>query len=180
MCQFISAIVMKNGDILCDPEHTDSHEDLLSKHNVRDGLTQQDKFVRIEFTPPKGSSQDNSNIFDTSKWTLKIDQSNTPDWFSKDKIRADMVARVQRMFVREERKILLGGCWILGDGADVKIVKNARIDRMSGSSRVDRMSGSSRVSTMYNSSRVDRMYDSSRVGGMYESSKIEKDCRKKK
>ncbi len=30
MCNFLSAIAYKNGDIFCAPEYTDSHEDLIS------------------------------------------------------------------------------------------------------------------------------------------------------
>ena len=179
MCEFLSAIVMLNGDIVCRPQFTDSHEDLISSANIRDGLTQADGFVRVEFLPPSGSTQgkflspsDNSALFDTKSWTLKVDQPGVPDWFNKERARSSLAARVRRMFVQDERKILLGGCYILGDGADIEIVKNARIFRMVGNSKVGTMCGTSKVEFMCDSSKVGFMYDSSKVGVMRNSSKI--------
>ena len=169
MCTFLSAIVMKNGDVLCDPEHTDSHEDLLAKHNIRDGLAQQGKFARVEFIPPK----DHANIEDTSKWTFKVDEQVKPDWLDEERARSSLAARVKRMFVQDKRSILLGGCWILGDGADVAKVRNARIYGMYGSSKVGNMQDSSKVGVMCDSSKVGEMYGSSKVGEMCDSSKVE-------
>ena len=52
MCNFLSAIVMKSGDLICDPEHTDSHEDLLESNGIQDnGMG---GFVLVEFLSPEG------------------------------------------------------------------------------------------------------------------------------
>jgi len=50
MCNFLSAIALRNGDIFCDPASTDSHEDLIEYK----GLVNNDKetFVRVEYVPP--------------------------------------------------------------------------------------------------------------------------------
>ena len=171
MCSFMSAIVMKNGDILCDPEHTDSHEDLLDKFNIRDNQVHQDGFVRVEFLPPEQGTKD---VFDVKNWTLKVDQDSTPEWFNFESTTSKLAARVERMFVLEDRPILLGGCWLLGKAAYVKKVQNARIYRMHDSSKVGWMYGSSQVGVMYGSSKVGVMYDSSKVGWMLDSSKVDK------
>jgi hypothetical protein len=134
MCNFLSAIVMRNWDLLCDPFLTDSHEDLLSAHNVRDGLCQHDAFVRVEFIPPKDSP-----IHNLSTWTLKVDQANTPDWFDSERATNLLKDRVQRMIVADERELLLGGCWILVGEAKIKRVQNARIFSVSGNSQINEM-----------------------------------------
>lgn len=48
MCEFLSAVVMKNGDIIYNP-YTDAHEDLVALHNLRDN--REGKFARVEFKP---------------------------------------------------------------------------------------------------------------------------------
>lgn len=50
MCNFLSAIVMKNGRIICDPEHTDSHSDLIAANELRDDDVFIRGWVRVEFT----------------------------------------------------------------------------------------------------------------------------------
>ena len=191
MCNFLSAIVFKNGDIICRPDVTDSHEDLIDFANIRDNQVHQDGFIRVEFLPPEHGTKD---IFDTKNWILKVDQASTQEWFSFESTTSKLAARVERMFVLEDRPILLGGCWLLGKKAIVKKVQNARIfgmygsskvggmynsstvDVMHGSSRVCGLYGSSRVDGMYNSSKVDEMFNSSQIGGMYDSSKVDEMC----
>ena len=168
MCNFLSAVLLKNNTLLCNPQFTDSHEDLLEANNVRDGLAQQDCFVRLEFLPPK----DHSTIFDTKSWTLKVDQRDIPSWFNKDEARGKLAARVKRMFVLEDRKILLGGCWILGEDAVVGKAKSARIFMMLNNSKVVYMHDTSKVGSMRGNSKIDYMCDNSKVGSMHDTSKV--------
>jgi hypothetical protein len=177
MCNFLSAIVVQSGEILWDPT-TDSHEDLMTKFNIRDGLCQQGKFVRIEFTHP----EDHTQIADLSKWNLKVDEESTPDWFNHEEVRYKLSAIVKEMLVSGEKELLSGGCCILLDGANVGEVKDCRIYCMLGNSKVGKlldtskvecMHDSSKVGTMYNSSQVGIMCNSSKVGNMYDSSKVE-------
>ena len=83
MCNFWSAIVTKNGDVLCD-DMMDSHEDIINKYkdkyDLKDDETDPEKlrFARIEITPP------NSDVFQpVKKWNFKIDQEIKPKWFTK-------------------------------------------------------------------------------------------------
>ena len=169
MCNFLSAIVLKNGDIVCRPDVTDSHEDLIDFASIRDNHLSQDGFVRVEFLPPEHDTKD---VFDVKNWTLKVDQDSTPEWFNFESTTSSLAARVERMFVLEDRPILLGGCWLLGKAAHVKKVQNARIYRMYDSSKVDGMCDSSKVGVMYDSSEVGGMYDSSKVDEMHGSSQV--------
>lgn len=132
MCEFLSAVVLANGDIICRPDVTDSHEDLLLSAGVRDGLCQQDRFARVEFTPPDPPTQ----IADPATWTLRVDEQATPDWLDEDRVRADLSARVACMIVDDARPLLLGGCWILVGEAHVDRAVNARILMLRDSSQV--------------------------------------------
>ena len=78
MCNFFSAIVLKNGEIVYDL-NSSSHEDLIEKAGVKDETADPAElsFARIEILP------DNNDVFQ-KKWCLKIDQSITPDWFSDE------------------------------------------------------------------------------------------------
>lgn len=168
MCNFLSAIVMRNGDVLCDPEHTDSHEDLLVMHNIWDTRTQQNKFVRVEFLPP----EDSSTTLDLSTWKLQVDQASQPEWFDEDKVKETLLARVQRMIVVDKRPLLLGGCWILADGAQITDAISARIFLMLGSARlknamqgtwVDNMVASAEIQVLHETGVVKKMHGNSMV-----------------
>lgn len=76
MCKFLSAIVLKNGDLICDP-FIDSHEDLIDRYNLRDNNT--NNFIRIEHTP-----DDDFYYSDLTEYKLHIDENTTPDWFTDD------------------------------------------------------------------------------------------------
>ena len=170
MCSFLSALILRNGDIVMDPEHTDSHEVLIASLGLQDtGETIAGRsFVRVEFTP----GDDIAAISDLSTWRLRIDEESSPDWVDLDLIRSKLEDRIRRMFVTDHRLLLLGGCWILTGSAVVDKIVSARIVLMSDSSRIGKMSGSSRIGKMSGSSRIGEMLDSSRIVEMWDSSRI--------
>jgi len=170
MCNFLSAIVLRDGTLICDPEHTDSHEDLLEIHALNDGITAlyQERFARIEFTPPA----DSAKIEDLSTWALKIDEEAKPSWFDETTIRSKCEERILRIFVRNEVKILVGGCWILvGNARAIKVI-HSTIKSLHGSSQIGELHGSSQVGSLHGSSQVGKLYDSSQVGELYGSSQV--------
>jgi hypothetical protein len=126
MCRFLSAVFLKTGEVLCDPDHTDSHEHLIAAANVRDGEVAffSGNLCRVEFAPP-----DDTKLWgDMTEWTLWVDEKTTPDWFDAEKARAILSARIERMFIRDRRGTLLGGCWILdGDRAHLGALLGGRI-----------------------------------------------------
>ena len=127
MCRFLSAIVRRNGDILCNPL-TDSHEELIALHGLRD--SKEGAFARVEYSPP-----DSASIADLSKYRLTIDEQRTPDWFDesmRDRVTSRLRDIVSRMIVTDHRPILLGGTWIIADGARIDTAKLCRIVAMHG------------------------------------------------
>ena len=127
MCNFLSAIVKRNGDIICKPDCTDSHEDLIDFAGlVDDG---RGAFVRVELTP------DGNDFANVDDYTFRVDQQDTPDWWTEDlaaSVEESLRDRVRRMIIAEDRKIVLGGCWIVVDGATVQKSMNATIRMIGG------------------------------------------------
>jgi uncharacterized protein YjbI with pentapeptide repeats len=169
MCNFMSGLFFRNGDIFCATEYTDSHEILKRAAGAGRAsmVTGELEPVPWEYTPP----EDLKLAGDLSKWTLKVDQQTEPTWWDTDKVRAYCERRVEAMFVREPRGTVLGGCWIcLGKKATIQelicgkivIAEGSRFDRSSFvDSSFDR---SSFVDSRFEGSRFDR---SSFVGSRF-------------
>ena len=113
MCRDLSCLFTRDGRLIESFANTSSHEDLVAWCGFPDN---EKTLVRIEFTPPS----DPAKIEDPSAWNLLVDESSTPDWFNEERARREIWSRIEGMFVRNERTILMGGCWIvlgLTDGA---------------------------------------------------------------
>ena len=196
MCNDLSLIFLKNYTILEDFEHTSSHEDLIDKHNLDDSPEAKylEKFCRVEYTPPENLK----DIEDLSKWNLEVDECEIPSWFDVDKARNLIENKVSSMFIKEDRKILLGGCWIIL-GGNINKIKNskviylggeakvgniydsakvgnicgsAKVECISGSAQVEYISGSAKVEYIYGFAKVRNIYDSAEVGDIYDSAKV--------
>ena len=165
MCSFKSGIYTRDGRLLMSP-FTDSHDELL----IIFGLTDQNtpecaRFVRLEYQPNA----------DYSAFVMKVDELRTPGWFDEEQrqlAESGFAAYIEKISVREPQQLLIGGQYLLYDGATVEQVSNCAIVAMLGSSRVGTMRESSQVGTMRDSSRVGEMRDSSQVGTMLASSRV--------
>ena len=116
MCKFFSFLALRNGDLVCD-DATDSHEDLIALRGLDDSgypLASRQWF-RGEFLPP----EDLARIEDPAAWTVRVDENAVPEWYDEDHWRSECWLRVERMFVRDERKILTGGKYVLLPGSRV-------------------------------------------------------------
>ena len=164
MCQFFSALVLRNGDILWH-EATDSHSDLVAHFQMPDNPACK-HFAKVEFTPPEVEGW--PMFEDWEKYNLRVDEDTRPDWF--DEVENGVVKKLQSvirsMIVNDERPLILGGARILVSGAKINAIKSSRVISMSGTSRVGSMYGTSSVGYMYDTSRVGSMYGTSSVGYM--------------
>lgn len=116
MCQFASFVLTKN-DFFYGP--TDSHEDIIKHHNLRD---EADRIllVRIELTPPL----DDPTCQDYSWWNFRVDQDQYPEWsFAGDptlesRAREALLRRAnaEKWFVEETGQQVIGGygCKLIG------------------------------------------------------------------
>jgi hypothetical protein len=124
MCNFASAIVMRNGDLLFN-ENLISHEDLIDFFNIKDNEFNSDKFVRIEFRP-----ENNDDYHDISKYRLIVDEKSVPEWFNDDLkviITEKMTEIVKKRIILTDTKILTGGLYVIGKDVIVERVVNAHI-----------------------------------------------------
>ena len=136
MCNFMSGLFFRNGDIFCATEYTDSHEVLKRAAGAGRAsmVTGELEPVPWEYTPP----YDLKLSGDLSKWTLKVDQQTEPSWWDADKVRTYCERRVEAMFICEPRGMVLGGCWIcLGDKATIVELIGGKIAIAVGSRFVD-------------------------------------------
>ncbi len=167
MCNWMSAIVLRNGDLLYNLA-TDSHEDLVALFNLRD--KRGDEFCRVEFSPKKPEDVDKPD-----EYALKVDEKRTPDWFDeriKEKTATAMRSVVLRCIVNGPVTCLIGGCYILTKGASVEFTKATRIVAMCDTSQVGAMRGTSKVGAMRGTSQVGAMCDTSKVGVMCDTSQV--------
>jgi hypothetical protein len=168
MCQFFSAVLTKNGDLLYNLV-LNSHEEIIELFKIKD--TQAaffgQNFVRLEFVPDL-----TKNLSKPEAWTLKLDERETPEWYDPDKAQEKCWDVISGIVVSDERETLTTGHYILTENAVVKKVINSHILFMNGRSKVEKMYSSSKVGEMYDSSKVERMNGFSEVGGMWGSSEV--------
>ena len=78
MCRLKSCLVLKDR-VFC-PDY-DSHQDMLVALKIKDDeINALKTFVRVELTPPEGVK---SLMTPLDKWTLKVDQDITPEWWDE-------------------------------------------------------------------------------------------------
>ena len=174
MCQFLSALVLRDGTILSREDVTDSHEILIKwysqqGHDLRDDREFNSRFVRVEYAPK--FAQDAGDL---NNYRLVVDEQTEPAWFAahSEEVARALRRKVKRCIVSDSRDLLIGGPWILTGDAIIGECHSARVVSMHDSSKVDVMYGSSKVDAMYGSSKVVSMHDSSKIGSMCDSSKI--------
>src|ERR1035437_8383608 len=118
MCNFLSAIATKGGEVYCNPL-LDSHNDIIDYFHCHDGKNPQ--FTPVEFVP--------KDHFDPSTWALQFD-AERPDWVDEEwviNVTAKLEKIVAGMIVKDERKVLVGGCYIFAAGAKVSTMIGCRI-----------------------------------------------------
>lgn len=151
MCQFLSAVVSKNGEVYCDP-FIDSHEEILQRFNLKDDNSEFIKnIVRVEFIPQ------NDDWFDVDNYNLRVDENSTPAWWIEveQSVRQNLSDRIKRMIVdKAENKVLCGGVYIVRD-SKILWARYTKIVALGGSSVVEYMGDSSVVEYMGGSSVVE-------------------------
>ena len=134
MCQLKSCLVLKDR-VYC-PDY-DSHQDMLDKLGIKDDYLGASKtFVRVELTPPDGRR---SMMEPLDRWTLKVDQDITPEWWDAEAYRQRVEEAVEawrreHVFAEGEHSISAGIVYALGnakvkacDSATVKACGNAKV-----------------------------------------------------
>ena len=114
MCQLKSCLVLKDR-VYC-PDY-DSHQDMLDKLGIKDDYLGASKtFVRVELTPPDGVK---SLMEPLDRWTLKVDQDVTPEWWDEkaDRQRVEEAVeawRREHVFAEGEHIVKAGEVYAFG------------------------------------------------------------------
>ena len=103
MCRAFSCIVKQDRKVIWEMG-VDSHSDLLLRTDLKDDTADPAlmTFARVEITP------DNGNYLEPDHWTLRVDQTITPQWFSekhKEAAKAahkKWVASLDKIIVRQK------------------------------------------------------------------------------
>ena len=107
MCKFLSAIGIKNGDIICNP-NIDSHEDLIKMNDLKESKIR--NWTRLEYYP------DNENEYHLiEKYKLHVDD-DIAIWITdslKKKWIKKLNAKLSRIIIKENKYILQGNTYIL-------------------------------------------------------------------
>ena len=77
MCNFLSAITLKDGSIRIGP--TDSHSEIIDFHKIKETGIRGVQLVKLELVPE--DLQD-----PISKWEFIVDQDLIPEWFDREKV----------------------------------------------------------------------------------------------
>lgn len=126
MCQLKSCLVLKDR-VYC-PDY-DRHQNMLDKLGIKDDYLGASKtFVRVELTPPDGMK---SLMEPLNKWTLKVDQDVTPEWWDEkaDRQRVEEAVeawRKEHVFAEGEHIVKAGEVYALGS-ATVKAYEHATV-----------------------------------------------------
>ena len=127
MCQLKSCLVLKDR-VYC-PDY-DSHQDMLDKLGIKDDYLGASKtFVRVELAPPDGVQ---SLMEPLDRWTLKVDQDVTPEWWDAEADRQRVEEAVEawrreHVFAEGEHSISAGIVYAL-DNATVKACDSATVE----------------------------------------------------
>ena len=124
MCKFLSAIGLKNGDIICEPS-IESHELLIEANKLNDEGSKLRNWVRIEYYP---DSYNDKDLADISKYNLHIDDGHF-DWIDsvKSKWVRKLNVKLKKIIVEEDRVFLPVGLFILKGEITIRYAGNATI-----------------------------------------------------
>lgn len=127
MCQLKSCLVLKDR-VYC-PDY-DSHQDMLDKLGIKDDYLGASKtFVRVELTPPDDVK---SLMEPLDRWTLKVDQDVTPEWWDAEADRQRVEEAVEawrreHVYTEGEHSVKAGEVYAFGS-ATVKAYGSATVE----------------------------------------------------
>ena len=157
MCNFLSAIVLKNGDVLTHPM-LDSHSDLVTYFQLPDTTAHHQHFAKVELTP--------TDWLDASTWRFRLDEATAPGWWDDVKTSAESTlrARAQAMVITGgEKQLIVDGCWIVGGDAVVRDVRAGRILGVWGSAQIHGVWDSAQIHDVRGSAQIHGVWDSAQL-----------------
>ena len=150
MCNFFSAIGLRDGSIRWHPM-LDSHSDLLVYFGLEDESEYQARFVKLELMP-------NDNWLDPETWVFTIDETVAPVWCDEALQAAfhrEMINIARRFILIDgEKRLIVDGCWIIGQTAHVRDIRGGRVLRVQGSASIRNVWGSASIRNVGGSASI--------------------------
>lgn len=176
MCRFLSAIVRRNGDIICHPEVTDSHSELADMYGLPDNgqFSGYINCARVEFAPDSDRDLD-----DLTKYKFSIDETVAPEWWTSDisaVVRQNLSNRIARFIKHGSKRVIIGDVAIVPTKRDeIATIENVKIPYIGGPTVIRDIGGDSRIGTLegvrvtniFNHARIVSLVGDSVVGMMY-------------
>ena len=158
MCQFLSALVLRNGDVLSHPM-LDSHADLVTYFALPDTAAHHQHFAKVELTPHA------DDWLTPATWAWRLDEDTAPGWWEDVAVQAEATlrARAEKMIITGAKSLIVDGCWIIGGQALVSEVRAGRIVRVQDSATVQNVRGSATVQNVRGSATVQNVRSSATV-----------------
>jgi hypothetical protein len=150
MCHFLSALVVRNGDVLHHPM-LDSHSDLVRYFKLPDTSAYISHFAKVELRP--------KDWMDAATWEWVVDEPTRPAWLDdvESAAEAKLRAMASRMILREGEHMgpVVDGCWIVGGTAILRDVRAGRIVRVWDSAQIHNVWGSAQIHNVLGSAQLD-------------------------
>ena len=157
MCQFLSVLVLRNGDIRHHPM-LDSHADLVTYFEIPDSQVGLNWFAKAELTPVDWT--------DPATWMWRIDEETRPSWLDEVEATAEVATRALagRMILRDvTRTLIVEGCWIVCGQSVVRDVRGGRILRVQGSAQIHGVGGSAQIRGVGGSAQIHAVWGSAQI-----------------
>jgi len=117
MCKAFSCIISQKKKVTWKL-NMDNHHKLIDLARYKDNEDTK-RFIRIEIIPK------NNNYISPDKWTLKIDESEMPRWWSPSHEQA--VWDAHKVWMKELYKILIKNKKIIHPFKDIKMIKKVTV-----------------------------------------------------
>ena len=166
MCNFLSALVLKNGDVLHHPM-LDSHADLVRYFKLPDTDAHIQHFAKVELTPVDWA--------DAATWNFRVDEEVLPVWWADvaSAVEGTLRSRAAGMILKDgDHDLIVDGCWIVAGTAKVRDVRSGRIILVQDSAQISNVGGSAQISGVWDSAQISNVGGSAQISGVRGSAQI--------
>jgi len=166
MCNFLSALVLKNGDVLHHPM-LDSHADLVRYFKLPDTDAHIQHFAKVELTPVDWA--------DAATWNFRVDEEVLPVWWADvaSAVEGTLRSRAAGMILKDgDHDLIVDGCWIVAGTAKVRDVRSGRIILVQDSAQISNVGGSAQISGVWDSAQISGVRGSAQISGVRDSAQI--------
>ena len=166
MCNFFSAVVLRNGDVLSHPM-LDSHSDLVRYFKLPDTEAYIQHFAKVELTP--------TDWMDVDTWVFRVDDAVAPPWWDDVAAQVEQTVRdrVRGMVISVgTRDLIVDGSWIVGGTARVSDMRAGRIVHVGGSAQIHDVGDSAQIHDVGDSAQIHDVWGAAQIHDVWGAAQI--------